>query len=201
VDTLGFSEHQYIAVRHDDADHEHIHVAINKIRPETLRIHSPAWDHRKLFTGARALELELGSTPLRSRVRDRENVPQRAAGCEAHHGIESFARWARENLGPALRAIEVRSWDDLHGICGEFGVVIRPRGNGLVFEEYEQSLHHARAQRGPMARSPHLEASCATPDRARFNEDACRLTIAAWLTCLLRGGAQHRGSGPVRGQF
>ena len=62
VDTLGFSEHQYIAARHDDTDHEHIHVAINKIHPETFRIHSPAWDHQKLFTGARALERELGLT-------------------------------------------------------------------------------------------------------------------------------------------
>ena len=83
VDTLGFSEHQYIAVRHNDKDHEHIHVAITKIHPETFRIHSPAWDHQKLFTGARALERQLGLTPLRSRTRDRERVPHRAADCEA----------------------------------------------------------------------------------------------------------------------
>ena len=48
VDTLGFSEHQYIAARHDDKDHEHVHMAINKIHPESLRSHSPAWDHQKL---------------------------------------------------------------------------------------------------------------------------------------------------------
>jgi hypothetical protein len=110
LDTLGFSEHQYIAVRHSDTDHEHIHVAINKIHPETLRIHSPAWDHQKLFTGARALERELGLTPLRSRTRDRERVPQRAADCEAHHGIDSFARWAREKLRPALRTPHPGTW-------------------------------------------------------------------------------------------
>ena len=46
---LGFSEHQYIAARHNDKDHEHVHVAINKIHPDTIRIHSPAWDHQKLF--------------------------------------------------------------------------------------------------------------------------------------------------------
>ena len=28
AETLGFPEHQYIAVRHDDTDHEHIHVAM-----------------------------------------------------------------------------------------------------------------------------------------------------------------------------
>ena len=75
VDTLGFSDHQYIAARHNDKDHEHIHVAINEIHPESFRIHSPAWDHQKLFTAGRALEAELGLTPLRSRTRDRENVP------------------------------------------------------------------------------------------------------------------------------
>jgi len=140
VDTLGFSEHQYVAVRHSDSDHEHVHVAINKIHPETFRIHSPAWDHQKLFTAGRALELELGLTPLRSRVRDREKVPQRAADHEAHHGIDSFARWARKELGPALRAVQVRSWDDVHDVCARLGVVLRPHGNGLVFEDVEQGV-------------------------------------------------------------
>ena len=140
VDTLGFCEHQYIAVRHDDTDHEHIHVAINKIHPETFRIHSPAWDHQRLFTGARALERELGLTPLRSGTRDREKIPQRAADCEAHHGIDSFARWAREKLRPALLATELRSWDDVHDVCGRLGVVIRPHGNGLVFEDADRGV-------------------------------------------------------------
>ena len=100
----GFPRHQYIAARHNDKDHEHVHVAINKIHPETFRIHSPAWDHQKLFTAGRVLELELGLTPLQSRARDREKVPQRAADHEAHHGIDSFARWARKRLGPALQS-------------------------------------------------------------------------------------------------
>ena len=107
VDTLGFSEHQYIAARHNDKDHEHVHVAINKIHPETFRIHSPAWDHQKLFAAGRALEAELELTPLRSMAREREKLPRRAADCEAHQGIDSFARWAKKTLAPALRAAPV----------------------------------------------------------------------------------------------
>ena len=140
VETLGFSAHQYIAVRHNDKDHEHVHVAINKIHPETFRIHSPAWDHQKLFTAGRVLEAELGLTPLRSRLRDRERVPERAADCEAHQGIDSFARWARKKLGPALQAGGLRSWDELHQVCARLGVVLRLHGNGLVFEGVEQGL-------------------------------------------------------------
>jgi len=140
VETLGFTGHQYIAARHNDKDHEHVHVAINKIHPETFRIHSPAWDHQKLFTAGRVLELELGLTPLQSRARDRDKVPQRAADHEAHHGIDSFARWARKELGPALRAVQVRSWDDVHDVCASLGVVLRPHGNGLVFADVEQGV-------------------------------------------------------------
>ncbi len=140
VDTLGFSEHQYVAARHNDKDHEHVHVAINKIHPDTFRIHSPAWDHQKLFAAGRALEAELDLTPLRSMAREREKLPQRAADCEAHQGIDSFARWARRTLAPALRATPLQSWDKVHDVCRRFGVVLRLHGNGLVFEDAERGI-------------------------------------------------------------
>jgi len=140
VDTVGFSEHQYIAARHNDKDHEHIHVAINKIDPGTFRIHSPSWDHQKLFSAGRALEAELGLIPLRTRTRERDDLPPRAADYEAQQGLESFARWARKTVAPALRAAELRSWDDVHRTCGRFGVVLRAHGNGLVFDDTERGI-------------------------------------------------------------
>ena len=140
VDTLGFSEHQYVAARHNEKDHEHVHVAINKIHPETYRIHSPAWDHQKLFAAGRALEVELELTPLRSMAREREKLPQRAADCEAHQGIDSFARWARKTLAPALRATPLRSWDEVHDVCGRLDAVLRLHGNGLVLEDAERGI-------------------------------------------------------------
>jgi hypothetical protein len=140
ADTLGFSEHQYIAARHNDKDHEHVHVAINKIHPGTFRIHSPAWDHQKLFAAGRALEAELELTPLRSKAREQEKLPRKAADCEAHQGVDSFARWARQTLAPVLRSTELRSWDDIHDACGRFGVVLRLHGNGLVFEDAERGV-------------------------------------------------------------
>ncbi len=140
VDVLGFSEHQYIAARHNDKHHEHVHVAINKIHLESFRIHSPAWDHQELFTAGRALEAELGLRPLRSRARERDDLPQRAADYEAQQGVDSFARWTRETLAPVLRTTEMYSWDDMHRTCGHFGVTLRLRGNGLVFEDVERGI-------------------------------------------------------------
>ena len=140
VDTLGFSEHQYIAARHNDKDHEHLHVAINKIHPESFRLHSPSWDHQKLFSAGRALEAELRLTPLRTRTQARDDLPQQAADYGAQQGVESFARWAGKTLAPALLATELRSWDDVHRTCGRFGVVLRAHGNGLVFEDAERGV-------------------------------------------------------------
>ncbi len=54
--------------------------------------------------------------------------------------IDSFARWARKTLAPALRATELQSWDDLHNVCGRFGVVVPLHGNGLVFEDAERGV-------------------------------------------------------------
>jgi hypothetical protein len=156
VDTLGFSDHQYIAARHNDKDHEHVHVAINKIHPETFRIHSPAWDHQKLFAAGRALEAELELTPLRSMAREREKLPQRAADCEAHQGIDSFARWARKTLAPALRATPLRSWDEVHDVCGRLGVVLRLHGNGLVLEDAERGVRVKASSLGREFSKPRL---------------------------------------------
>lgn len=126
------------------------------IHPEAFRIHSPAWDHRKLFTAGRALELELGLTPLDSRTRDREKVPQRAADREAYHGIHSLARWAKKQLGPALRAGQVRSWDDVHDVCASLGVVPRPHGNAPALSaEYKQAKAAASGSE-PSSRRPQI---------------------------------------------
>ncbi|MFZ1864827.1 MAG: hypothetical protein WAU39_11440 [Polyangiales bacterium] len=60
------------------------------IHPESFRIHSPAWDHQKLFTAGRALEAELGLRPLRSRAREGHELPQRAADFEERDLVRQF---------------------------------------------------------------------------------------------------------------
>jgi len=94
----------------------------------------------RLVEAGRSLEAELELRPLRARTRERDELPQPAADYEAQQGVESFARWARKTLAPALRATEIGTWDDVHNVCGRFGVVVRLHGNGLVFEDAEQDI-------------------------------------------------------------
>ena len=48
VDDLGFGEHQYVAGAHKNTNNFHLHVAINRVHPETLKVHSPYKHFRSL---------------------------------------------------------------------------------------------------------------------------------------------------------
>ncbi|MDH3625902.1 MAG: relaxase/mobilization nuclease domain-containing protein [Myxococcales bacterium] len=126
----GLEEHQYIAVRHSEQDHEHLHVAVNRIHPETLKIHHPYKAIHAYQVLARMLEEELGLHRVdRSRVREQSH---RARDFEAHQSVESFARWARRTIGGAAELDRIGSWPALHEELGRFGVRLVPRGNGLA---------------------------------------------------------------------
>ena len=112
VEAAGLEEHQYIAVRHSEQEHEHLHVAVNQIHPETLKIHHPYKAIHAYQALSSVLEEELGLRRV-----DRAKSPTlsyRARNFEAHHGVESFSRWARRSIGDATDLDGLRSWQALH---------------------------------------------------------------------------------------
>ena len=130
VRAAGLEGHQYIAVRHSEQEHEHLHVAVNKIHPETLRIHHPYQAIHAYQALANVLEEELGLRRV-----DRTPGPSlnhKARDFEAHHGLESFARWARRSIAGSVKLDRIDSWDALHGELARFGVCLVRRGNGLA---------------------------------------------------------------------
>ena len=74
LQAAGLAQHQYIAVRHSDQEHEHLHIAVNKIHPETLKIHHPYQVIPAYQALASVLEQELGL----HRVRPNEKSAQQA---------------------------------------------------------------------------------------------------------------------------
>ncbi len=95
VGAAGLGEHQYTVARHSEQEHEHLHVAVNKIHLDTLKIHHPYQAIRAFQALATALEEELGLRRVDRTVgRSRSHQPR---DFQAHRGIESFARWARRN--------------------------------------------------------------------------------------------------------
>jgi hypothetical protein len=57
---LGFKEHLYVIVAHDDKKHFHIHIMVNKIHPETYRSHTPSFSWLTLDAAVRFLEAKHG---------------------------------------------------------------------------------------------------------------------------------------------
>ena len=130
VTAAGLGERQYIAVRHSEQEHEHLHVAVNRIHPETLKIHHPYKAIPAFQALASILEKELGLHRVdRSRGRPESH---RARDFEAHRCIESFSGWARRTIGDATGYDRIGSWPALHDELARFGVRLVRRGNGLA---------------------------------------------------------------------
>jgi len=137
VRAAGLEEHQYIAVRHSEQEHEHLHVAVNKIHPETLRIHHP-YQAIRVFQGlASAIEEELGLRRLDRTVGLYQN--HKARDFESHRGTESFSRWAKRRIGGTQKLDGIPSWAALHQELSRFGVRLVPRGNGLAIVDATRS--------------------------------------------------------------
>ncbi len=137
VRAAGLGEHQYVAVRHSDQEHEHLHVAVNKIHPQTLKIHHPYQAIGAFQALSSVLEEELDLYRV-DRTRGRSQS-YRARDFEAHRGIESFPRWARRNIGETKALDGIASWAALHEELKNFGVRLVPRGNGLAIVDPTRS--------------------------------------------------------------
>ena len=97
VAAVGLQEHQYIAVRHSDQEHEHVHIAVNKIHPVTLKVHHPFRDIPLFKVLAGELEKELGLYQVDRSVRRIDS--DRSRDYESARGVQSFSRWARSRIG------------------------------------------------------------------------------------------------------
>jgi len=132
-DAIGFGEHQRVAAVHQNTDNWHMHIAINRVHPTTLRAIEPHRDHFKLQEACAELEIKHGLT-VTPHTPSPERANAKAAELEAHTGRMSFARWVAEHAAVPLKArsAEAKTWADLHAAMADYGLVIKPRGAGLI---------------------------------------------------------------------
>lgn len=142
VRAIGYGQHQRLSAIHNDTDHLHIHVAINKVHPGTLRNVEPYYDKRRLMEACEALELRYGLTRTNHGATkahaEKGNttpsaIPDGAAALEAHGGQESLTRWVRENARAALLdGVKAGSWQVLHAAAARFGLTVKLHGAGIA---------------------------------------------------------------------
>lgn len=129
---LGYQEHQRMSAVHQDTENLHIHIAINKVHPSTFHCIEPYYDHYKLNSLCRELEIKHGLEPD-NRI-EHTRVSGRAGDMEAFAGQDSLLRWAKENVAESLlECLQTSSsWQTVHKTLARYGLEIRPRGAGLV---------------------------------------------------------------------
>ncbi|WP_284948019.1 TraI/MobA(P) family conjugative relaxase [Acidisoma cladoniae] len=135
-EAIGLADHQRISAVHNDRDHFHFHVAINKVHPQSFRTVTPYFDQPRLQAACIELEKKHGLTPTNHQMPDRSQwaVKGRAEAMELHGKQQSLIQWVRDEAGPVLLAVQEtgQGWQDLHRAAATYGLEIKPRGAGLI---------------------------------------------------------------------
>jgi hypothetical protein len=143
LNQLGFKEHQYVLVAHEDKKHFHIHVMVNRVHPESYKAHTPYRDWITLDGAVRHLEAKYGwshtpgpmrwdedrkmSVPESKADRNAERSAQQhptgaPAQYEHYHDEESLQSYIRREVAPHVRTLLTRqsaSWEALHTLLAK----------------------------------------------------------------------------------
>ena len=151
---VGLEECEAVWARHRDTDYDHVHVVMNRIHPETGRVVGPGpYDYFKIDKACREIELAQGwqhapgpyvvevgpQGPEIVRRAGRERIApkvgMKAQRAARNQGVPSFQEWVAQNPAQALREVWSRrepTWADVHRILADYGVVVTPKGSGLI---------------------------------------------------------------------
>jgi hypothetical protein len=150
-EALGYGDHQRVSAVHQNTDNWHLHIAINKVHPKTLRNVTPVRDHFLLQAACAELEIRHGLTKEPHTLdpkHARENKAHgRAADFETRNGGQSFLAWTQEHAGPALKAARDagKGWQAVHEVAAALDLTVKPRGAGLVIGHGSDSRLHVKA--------------------------------------------------------
>jgi hypothetical protein len=146
LEDLKLQEHQALMIAHDDTDHKHLHIVVNRIHPEKLT----AWDRWKDWPkiekslGRQAKELGLRYVPGRHNEPETyRDTPKRVRSKEYRMAerlgtIDQLRpRWTREQIaGKRARFAETiaksGSWHELARALAVDGITLERKGQGIV---------------------------------------------------------------------
>tara|TARA_R110000868_G_scaffold42448_1_gene143619 strand:+ start:270 stop:1121 length:852 start_codon:yes stop_codon:yes gene_type:complete len=134
---LGYGDHQRVAGTHINTDNFHMHIAFNKVHPETLKVVTPHRDFKTLTKVSRVMEkkyglaIDPGMTDGKSR--DPNKLSPAARDYEAHTWQESFQRHVLKHREEILESLgKAKNWQEAHKVLAGYDISLKLRGNGMV---------------------------------------------------------------------
>ncbi|CAJ6511045.1 relaxase/mobilization nuclease domain protein [Burkholderia pseudomallei] len=159
---LGLAEHQAIYALHQDTDNMHLHVAVNRVHPDTLKVIKPnkGFDkeagHRAIakieaiqgWSSERNARYQVGANGEAIRgASDGHKAPsQKRRDMEVRTGEQSAERIAIEAAAPIIR--EASSWAELHARLQAQGFRYERKGSGAVIWIGDVPVKASSADRG-----------------------------------------------------
>lgn len=152
---LGLEEHQALVVRHTDAQHDHVHLMVNRVHPEHLKAWHNGHDFRRIERSLRGIEREMGlrEVPGRHGRLAGQERPERGAGPTSGErrekertGREAWAERVKFQVHEDLK--EARSWPDLERRLAGHRLRLEKRGPGLVVTDGRRRVKASRLYRG-----------------------------------------------------
>ncbi len=155
LERLGLEEHQAFLALHQDRDHEHIHIAVNRVGPDG-RVWKPSFDALKQQDVARRMERKLGLQVVPT-LRDLRLEAKRetAARVDRREAEKPFAK--RVALAARDDFRQSGCWDELEARLARHGLRLEParRGSGVNVTDGHERAGVARIDRnlsGPRLR-------------------------------------------------
>ncbi len=159
---LGYEDHQRVAGTHINTDNFHMHIAFNKVHPETLKVITPHRDFKILAKVSREMEKKYGLVIDPGMTDGKERYPNKlspaARDYEAHTWQESFQRHVLKHREEILEVLSnATNWPEAHEVLAEYDISLKLRGNGMVLMSSD----------GQAMKASQLDRSCS---KTKFEE-------------------------------
>jgi hypothetical protein len=163
LEEMGLAEHQALYGLHRDTENWHLHMAVNRVHPETEKLATVnnGFDHEVAHRAIARIEHAQGwqredrglfrvqedGRVERERPRDeQERKPSvRGRDFEERVGARSAERVAIEEGAPAIRV--ARSWREMHQVLAERGMRFERKGSGAILWVGDQPVKASSAGR------------------------------------------------------
>jgi len=147
---LGLDGHQVLIVAHRDTAHDHIHLVVNRVHPETYRAWNRWQDQTRLMASLRVQERDLGLQPT-PYVPNPDRLPNSLLRLYERTGEPPLLDYARNAARPVFQ--EARSWNELHERLAEKGLYLERKGQGLVVTDDHRHVKASSVDRAASLRA------------------------------------------------
>lgn len=146
---LNLEECQCVYGRHQNTEHTHLHIAFNRVHPETYKAIDPAhgWTKKALEKAMREIEIKQGwgrelngkhytiineqVVPVKSLEKE-QSLTQKVMDFEAHTGEESAQSKIR-GIIPKNLMDNIKNWGEFKAELAALNIVYEKKGSGAIF--------------------------------------------------------------------